>query len=134
MNGDRELPARPRLEQYEKQAKDLLKAFRSGDPDALRWVRRYHPRLPERPDTNDRNNVTDSKVRKAKLTVNDAKFVLARQHQFENWPQFTKHIEALNRKGSLVSQFEAAVDAIVTGNITTRKRLLREHPNLTRAR
>src|SRR5262245_66055970 len=99
MNDDQQLPARPRLEQYEKQAIDLLKAFRSSDPDALRWVRRYHPSLPGRPDTNDRNKVTDSQVRKAKLTVADSRFIIAREHQFENWTQFTKHIEALNQIG-----------------------------------
>ena len=33
MNGERELPLRPKLQQYEKQAKDLVKAFKSGDPD-----------------------------------------------------------------------------------------------------
>ena len=35
----RELPARPNLEQYKKQAKELVKAFRSGDNAALQRVR-----------------------------------------------------------------------------------------------
>jgi len=134
MNGDRELPARPRLKQYQKQAKDLLKAFNSGNPEAKRWVRRYHRRLPGRPDTNDRNMVTDSALRRAKLTIADGQFIIARKHQFENWRRFEKHIEALNQKDSLISQFEAAVDAIVTGDITTLKRLLRENPELIRVR
>ena len=90
--------------------------------------------LSGRPDTNDRNKVTDSTLRRAKLSVADAQFIIARQHQFENWRRLEKHIEALNQKGSLVSQFEAAVDAIVTGDITTLKRLLRENPELIRAR
>jgi hypothetical protein len=134
MNGDRQMPARPRLEQYQKQAKDLLTAFKSGDPDAMRWVRRYHPRLPGRPDTNDRNKVTDSAVRRAKLSITDAQFVIAREHQFENWSRFMKHIQALHQKGSLISQFEAAVDAIINGDIATLKRQLRQNPKLIRAR
>jgi len=134
MNGDRELPARPRLEQYQKQAKDLLEAFKSGNPEAMRWVKRYHRRLPGRPDTNDRNKVTDSEIRSAKLSLIDAQFVIAREHQFENWSKFKKHVEGLNRKNSRVAQFEAAVDAIIAGDITTLKRLLREHPELIRAR
>ena len=134
MNGDRELPARPRLEQYQKQAKDLLEAFTSGNPEAMRWVKRYHRRLPGRPDTNDRNKVTDSEIRSAKLSLIDAQFVIAREHQFENWSKFKKHVEGLNRKNSRVAQFEAAVDAIIAGNITTLKRLLRENPELIRAR
>ncbi len=134
MNGDRELPARPRLEQYQKQAKDLLEAFNSGNPEAMRWVKRYHRRLPGRPDTNDRNKVTDSEIRSAKLSLIDAQFVIAREHQFENWSKFEKHVEGLNRKNSRVAQFEAAVDAIIAGDITTLKRLLRENPELIRAR
>ena len=134
MNGDRELPARPRLEQYQKQAKDLLEAFKSGNPEAMRWVKRYHRRLPGRPDTNDRNKVTDSEIRSAKLSLIDAQFVIAREHQFENWSKFKKHVEGLNRKNSRVAQFEAAVDAIIAGDITTLKRLLRENPELIRAR
>ncbi len=134
MNGDRELPARPRLEQYQKQAKDLLEAFNSGNPEAMRWVKRYHRRLPGRPDTNDRNKVTDSEIRSAKLSLIDAQFVIAREHQFENWSKFKKHVEGLNRKNSRVAQFEAAVDAIIAGDITTLKRLLRENPELIRAR
>jgi len=131
---DQELPARPRLEQYKKQAKELLRALKSGDPDAMRWVRRYYPGLPGRADTNDRNQVSDSAVRRAKLSISDGQFIIARKHQFKNWTQFEKHLEALNQKGSLVSGFEAAVDAIITGDITTLKRLLRENPELIRTR
>ncbi|HWN93949.1 MAG TPA: ankyrin repeat domain-containing protein [Methylomirabilota bacterium] len=134
MNGNQKLPTRPRLAQYKRQAKDLLKAFKSGDPDAMRWVRRYHPRLSGRPDTNDRNKVTDSTLRRAKLSIADGQFIIARQHQFENWRRFERHIEELNQEGSWVSQFEAAVDAIVTGDITTLKRLLRGNPEMIRAR
>ena len=134
MNGNRKLPARPRLPQCKKQAKDLIKAFKSGDPDAMRWIRRYHPRFPGRPDTNDRNNVTDSEIRSAKLSFADAQFVIAREHQFESWPKFAKHIKALNQKDSPVAQFEGAVDAIITGGLASLKRLLRQNPELIRAR
>ena len=134
MNGERKLPARPRLERYKKQARNLIQAFKSGAPEAIPWVRRYHPRLPGRPDTNDRNKVTDSEVRRIGLSLADAQFVLAREHQFENWSHFAKHLEALNQKGSLISQFEAAVDAVVTGDLATLKRLLGDNPELIRVR
>jgi hypothetical protein len=134
MNCPRELPARPRLKQFEAQTKELIRTFEAGDAGAMRWVRRYHPRLPGRPDTNDRNNVSHSALRQLRLSVAEAQFIVARQHQFENWEQFTKHIEALNQKGSPVSRFEAAVKAIVTGDVATLKRLLRESPELIRAR
>jgi hypothetical protein len=64
----------------------------------------------------------------------DAQFVIARVHGFLSWPKFVKHIESLARASSPVSAFEAAASAIVTGDVTTLKRLLREHPTLIRAR
>jgi len=130
----KDLAARPRLEQYKKQAKDFIAAFRSGDPDTMRWIRRCHPSLPGRADTNDRNEVTEAEIRRVKLRVADAQFIVARQHQFENWRKFTKHIEALNQKDSPVARFEAAVDAIIVGDIATLERLLRQNPELIRAR
>lgn len=131
---NQDLPARPSLEDFRKQAQDLFASFRSGDPEAMRWIRRYHPGLPGRPDTNDRNTVTDAQVRTAELSLADAQFVVARRHQFENWPQFAKHIEALNQQDSPVAQFEAAVDAIVTGDLAALNRLLCGNPGLIRAR
>ena len=39
------LPAHPSLEQYKKQAKDLLKAYRSADVETIRRVKKSHPRF-----------------------------------------------------------------------------------------
>jgi hypothetical protein len=128
------LPARPRIERYEKQARELLRAFKIRDAESLRWIRRYHPDLPGRPDTNDRNTVTESDLGRITLSTADARFIIARQHQFEDWPKFVKHIQALREKDSAVAQFEAAVDAIVSGNLITLKRLLRQNPKLIQAR
>lgn len=90
------LPARPNLEQYRKQAKDLAKS-------------------------------TGTKLA-------DAQFTLAREHGFDSWPKFAKHIEALARKSSPVSQFELAAETIITGDASALTHLLREHPKLIRAR
>ena len=43
--GPKPLPACPSLEQYKKQAKELLKAYRSADVEAIRRVKRIHPRF-----------------------------------------------------------------------------------------
>ena len=56
---DRELPARPNLEQYKNQAKDLAKSFPLGAPDAVARVKRHHPRF---------HKLTEPEIRKAKLT------------------------------------------------------------------
>jgi ankyrin repeat protein len=128
------LPLRPNLEQYKKQAKDLVKAFKAGDSETIRRLRQNHPRLSGRPNTNDRNKVSDSEIRSTGLTLADAQFVIAREHQFESWPKFARYIAALNEKGSPASQFEAAVEAITTGDVATLKRLLRENPTLIQTR
>jgi len=128
------LPVRPNLQQYRKQAKDFLKSFKAGDQEALHLVRRYHPRLHGRPDTNDRNARSEAEVREAKLTLSDAQFIIARRHQFESWPRFVKQIEALNQDGSTESQFEQAADAIVAGDLVKLKRLLNQNPELIRTR
>jgi hypothetical protein len=90
------LPARPNLEQYRKQAKDLVK--------------------------------------KTGTKLADAQFTLAREHGFDSWPKFAKHVEALGRKTSPTSKFEQAADAIIAGDAPTLARLLHEDPKLIRAR
>jgi ankyrin repeat protein len=121
----RQIPARPSLEQYRKQAKDLLKAFKSGDSDAIQRIKRHHPHPSQPPDSGSLSS---------KFTLADAQVVLAREHAFESWPKFAKHIEALTSANSPVSQFELAADAIVAGSAAMLKRLLRENPQLIRER
>jgi ankyrin repeat protein len=116
------LPARPSLEQYRKQAKDLFKARRSLE--ALRRLKTFHPRLAI---------LTETELAKAHISLADAQWVIAREHAFESWPKFVKHIEALTRADSPVSKFELAADAIVNGDVTALKRLLHENPELVLA-
>ncbi|MGA2147513.1 MAG: ankyrin repeat domain-containing protein [Bryobacteraceae bacterium] len=114
------LPARPNLEQYKKQAKDLAKAIDANDAEAVRLVKKYHPRSGQALDS--------------KFALSDAQLAIARQHGFESWPNFSKHIEALTRENSPISKFELAADAIVTGDAATLQTLLGENPELVRAR
>ncbi len=65
-------------------------------------------------------------------TLTAAQFVIARAQGFESWPKLAKHIEALTRADSTVSNFERAADAIVTGDIAVLEELLREDPDLIR--
>jgi ankyrin repeat protein len=147
------LPPRPNLEQYKKLAKDLVKACKSGEPDAIRaWARRWiealvklvnlkiTPQLPvgvetwvEQVEEFARRTLADSDSHAAKYSLADAQFVIARSHGFESWPRFTGHLEDLARGSSAVSQFEMAADAIVSGDVGTLRRLLRENPELNRA-
>src|SRR5215469_18551944 len=119
----KQLPARPSLEQFRKQAKDLFKTRIS--PEAIRRFKKFHPRL---------TKLTEPEITGAKLSLADAQRVIAREYAFESWPKFVKHVQELVRTDSSVSKFELAADAIVTGDLMALGHLLREHPDLVRAR
>jgi ankyrin repeat protein len=146
-------PPRPNLEQYKKRAKELVKACKSGERDTIRtwaadWIESLASSL--KPSDGDRRAWFDQRVnqiedfawkklspsnrRTGRCTLADAQFVIARMHGFKSWPQFAKHINALTRTTSPFSQFESAVEAIITGDVPTLRRLLRANPALIRAR
>ena len=64
----------------------------------------------------------------------DARAIIAREHRFDSWDQFAAVVEALRDRGSPVAQFEAAVDAVVTGDEATLERCIQANPDLIRAR
>jgi ankyrin repeat protein len=135
-----ELPARPNLEHYKKLAKDLLKAYRSGDSASMKRFQE-HLQAPQLTWTSLRDEVQGrlrklraSKTVGDKLTLADAQLLLAHSCAFESWPKFKKHIEAIRRKSSPISKFETAADAVIAGDISTLTRLLREDPELIRQR
>ncbi|MGK9231615.1 ankyrin repeat domain-containing protein [Inquilinus limosus] len=77
-----DLPASPDPEQQKKRAKDLLKALRAGDAEALARFRYSHPRLAHRPDA--------ELVAAAQLS--DAQWVVAREYGFASWPKLQAHL------------------------------------------
>jgi ankyrin repeat protein len=91
---DRKLPARPNLEQYKKQAKDLVKSFALGDPQTLARIKRHNPRFHKLPEPD---------LRSASIALTDSQLVIAREHGFESWPKFAHHIETLHLIRSLAS-------------------------------
>jgi ankyrin repeat protein len=147
------LPPRPNLERYKKLAKELVNACKSGDEKAIAdWTRRWihtlagltgskrSPKMLAEIDRRTsevedfvRRKLLDSKPVARKCALADAQFVIARAHGFESWPKFAKHLEALARKSSTVAGFEAAADAIVSGDLAALRRSLREDPKLIRA-
>ena len=80
----RHLPARPNIAQYKKQAKELRDAYRSGDADASRRIREYV-----------RGADALAAEKGEVVALADAQFVIAREHGFDSWPKFAKHIETL---------------------------------------
>ncbi|HLV85357.1 MAG TPA: ankyrin repeat domain-containing protein [Candidatus Sulfotelmatobacter sp.] len=146
------LPPRPSLNQYKKLAKDLVKACKSDDAGAIRtWAKRWVDTLmkltalaipPDLPVHLDRwvNGVEEfarrrfrgAKSDELECTLSSAQFVIARSHGFESWPRFAQHLEELAGAHSPISNFEAAADAVISGDIETLESLLAEDPKLAR--
>lgn len=81
---DKQLPARLNLEQYKKQAKDLLHSHRAAHPDAIHLIWRLHPSLHKLP---------LEEIAAAPFSLTDAQLIIARQHSFESWPKFAAYLE-----------------------------------------
>lgn len=82
-------------------------------------------------------NLDGSEVDKSSednCSLTNAQFVIARAHGFLSWPKLARHITEVMRAHSAVSNFETAADAVVDGDVDTLERLLREDPELIRAR
>jgi hypothetical protein len=65
---DKSLPDQPNLEQYKKQAKDLLRAHGKVEPAALDRIARHHPRL---------HNQSLDAIRLASFRLSDSQLVIA---------------------------------------------------------
>jgi hypothetical protein len=87
------LPAAPSLEHLRKQAKELLRAHRAGEPPALSRI--------------DRHNRRGT----AELRLADAQLVIAREHGFRSWPRLKAYVERVTAHGSdLRHPFRADVE------------------------
>ena len=99
------LPARPNLEHLRNQAKDLLKAYRSGDPPAIVRFRKSLPRY---------SLLTDDDLARLSLSLGDAQRVIAVEYGFSNWLQMRQFVE---RKDG-ANMIEMTVDHVRVNNVT----------------
>lgn len=93
----RRLPVRPDLDQLRRQAKELLRACRDGDPAALAEVREFHPAPPA----------------PGALKLADAQLVTARAHQCASW---TRLVQACELADAIWRDDLEAVEALVREN------------------
>lgn len=101
----RSLPDRPSFRQLRKQAKELLKSYRAGEPDAAAEVGQFEAD----PDP-------------ATFALVDAQRVLARAYGFSSWTKLKQHVD-----GPDVKDFCEAVDA---GDVATVRKLVKVRPEL----
>jgi ankyrin repeat protein len=126
----KEQPARPSLEQYKKQAKDLVKAFKSADPGAIQRIQKFHPR----------SEKMLGSVLKSRFALADAQLILAREYGFESWPKFAKHVKTLSRAravahpGDSLAQFIEAgcvpLNNHTSGSLEHAEAILAAHPEI----
>ena len=124
MNSANPLPYRAALEEYQQQAEALFAALKSAG-EAAEWRFKWlHPRFRGK-------SVTD--VRAATLDIADAQLVVALEYGFASWPDLAEFTGAVSRDGP-IGRFEAAVEAVVSGDAAALRSKLQESPELARAR
>jgi ankyrin repeat protein len=136
------LPPRPNLEQYKKLVKDFQHACKSDDPDAIRqWAARLGETMIRSEIDREAERIEHrwrefkkTNERAARCMLTGVQLFMAREHGFASWPKFAKHVEAMAHASSAASKFEAAVDAIVSGDLAGLKKLLSVTPDLAQAR
>jgi len=79
-----DLPAEPSLEQLRHQARDLQRAVRQGEPDALAEVAARHPAGPASPPA-------------AGFPLSAAQLVIARRYDFPSWNRLRRYVEVVER-------------------------------------
>ena len=132
---ERELPARPHLDQYRKQAKELLRDCAAGRTEAFERMRRNHPRL---------HALREREQYGVTLKISDTQLVIARENGFESWPKFARHLEMLAR----IRQVESLTDPIMaflevacaprhashaSGTLEDAEAILTRYPHVARA-
>ena len=105
------LPARPNLEHLRNQAKDLLKAYRAGQPSALSRFRESSPHL---------SNLTDHELVRLSLSLRDAQRVVAAEYGFPNWMSMRSHVERKER----TTMYEMTIDHLRVNRLSNQRSVI----------
>jgi hypothetical protein len=81
------LPEQPDLGQLRKQARDLQRAVRAGDPAGLALIAEHHPAAPPA----------------AAFPLTAAQLALARRYRFASWARLRHHVEAINQRSWMLT-------------------------------
>jgi hypothetical protein len=127
------VPFRSPLSAYEQQAESLLAGHCTADPVSIDLFHNRHPRFLDEKIKWRRKFIPDSEIRDAALSLDDARLTIARHYEFPDWPSLATYVETVSRDGP-VFEFEAAVEAVVNGDLARLEDALRRDPALVRAR
>ena len=125
LGGKREVrhPFETDLQYYRDRAAGMLSVFGTGERNALRLVRLFHPGYAAAAEPN---------IRAANLTQADAELILAREHGFETFDAFAGYVETL-REQRVSEPFALAFAAIKADDRARLNELLAHHPRLANA-
>ena len=112
----RRLPSQPHLDIPKREARELLKAWRAAQPEALERIRGRHPKF---------RKADDVVISAAAFRLSDAQLVIAREYTFSNWAELKERVN-LNTPAGLL---DAAIRA---DDCDTVVRLLHSYPKLLR--
>ena len=96
------------LEQFEEMAKALLEAYRTGTPAAMKrhwaitWHRRNHQAMTTYVQL-DLGRQAGTANQNDDITLDDARFLVAREHGFERWDALVTYYTSLQGQSSLVA-------------------------------
>jgi hypothetical protein len=127
------LPFRSPLASYKQQVALLLDGHRGGDPAAIDLFHGNHPRFLDEKITWRRKFIPASEIRDTALTLDDARLALAHNYGFLDWSALAAHVAAVAQDGP-IHEFEAAVEAVVNGDLAALEAALRLNPTLVLAR
>jgi ankyrin repeat protein len=128
------LPYRARLGDYDHQAAQLLAGWNAGNPAATKFFWQQHPRFRDEAVKWLPKQLSEAEIRGAAMEVADARMAIARWHGFNGWPELSEYVDTVGRDGSAVHQFEAAVEAVINGDVAALRSLLDANPALVDAR
>ncbi len=130
----RPLPFDSPLTPYEAQAIALLEAHRARDGETLGFVHNKHPRFLDTAVKWLPRKLTAEDVAAVPFDLEDARLVVARGYDFDDWEALTEYVRAVSDRSSEAFLFESAVEAVVSGDESGLSRLLYTRPHLIRDR
>jgi hypothetical protein len=110
----RGLPDRPHLDVPKREARELLRQWRNGEPDAFDRIRRRHPKFAK---------ADDSKLAAGPFRLSDAQLVIAREYGLAHWTELKQRIAVNTAAKELAAAIRADDRAAAV-------RLVEEHPQL----
>ncbi|MEM6820655.1 MAG: ankyrin repeat domain-containing protein [Verrucomicrobiota bacterium] len=116
------LPVRPSLDQLKHQAKDLLKAYQSQEPEATQRFHNAHP---------DFRDSSLQKKQQRKFGLSDSQCVLAREYGFESWSKLKVEVQRLS--WNFEQKYVAFIEAALNDRIGVAQAILEDVPEVMEA-